>query len=115
MEKYVIVCLRHRDMFFGGNGFLFWGPKSSGYTAVLQTAGIYTEEKAMQIFSEDDVPIPISAIGMEESDFIEIDHGFKKLKQLTLFNFENQDNKKLINQQREAFRHKKDAAKMHTV
>lgn len=113
MEKYVIVCLRHKDMFFGGNGFLFWGPNSSGYTAVLQTAGLYTEEKAMQIFSEDDVPVPISMIGMKESEFIENFGGFKELKQLTLFNFGNQENKKLINQQREAFRQKKDAIRMN--
>jgi|GEM_PF-2524942 len=104
-KKFVIVCLRHRDMFFGGNAHLFWGPNEQGYTAVLETAGLYDFELAKEIADEDDVPIPISALGMTEDRFVDVkNQGFKVLEKLTLVNYENKAIKRLINQQREVFR-----------
>jgi hypothetical protein len=108
-DRYVIVCLRHRDMFFGGNAYLFWGPHRSGYTAVIESAGLYSEQEAMKIADEDDVPIPLSAIDMEENQFVDLKGaGFKVLEKMTLLNCENKEVKKLINLQREKFRQMKE-------
>lgn len=104
MEKYVVVCLRHKDMFFGGNAHLFWGPNNNGYTAVLQTAGLYTEEEAAKIAGEDDVPVSIEVLGFKEQFFTPTKGGFKELPQLVLINIENKSIKELINKSREWFR-----------
>lgn len=68
-SRFVILTTRHRDMFFGGDVHLFWGPESSGYTAVLQTAGLYDFNEAIKIASEDDIPIDISHFEMVASEF----------------------------------------------
>jgi hypothetical protein len=103
-DKFVIVTLRHRDMFFGGQAHLWWGPERSGYTAVLETAGLYDIVEAMEISDEDDVPIAIQLLDVDESFFVATSGGFKTLPKLTIVNYENQDVKRLINQQREMFR-----------
>jgi hypothetical protein len=69
MEEYLILTTRHKDMFFGGDVHLFWGPNKSGYTAILQRAGLYTKEEAYKIGDEDDIPIHISKIGLDRSVF----------------------------------------------
>lgn len=83
------MCLGHKDMFFSGNAHLFWGPASSGYTAVIQTAGLYTEEEAAKIACEDNVPISIEILGYKEEHFTTVKNGFKELSQLVLLNVEN--------------------------
>lgn len=101
MKKYVIACMRHKDMFFGGDSVLFWGPNSSGYTAVLQTAGLFSEEKAAQIAKGthgDDVPIELSQLGVTEDFFFDTE--IKNLSKLTLVNGRNESIRKLINKQR---------------
>lgn len=106
MDKYVIVSLCHKDLIFGGNAHLFWGQNSSGYTAVIQTAGVYTEDEALSIFSEDNVPIPIWMFGMKEESFISTKSGFKEIEELRLWNVQNVEINKQINLQREEFRKK---------
>ncbi|MDN4090883.1 hypothetical protein [Paenibacillus polymyxa] len=103
MKKYVIACMRHRDMYFGGDSVLFWGPDSSGYTAVLQTAGLYSEEKASEIAKGthgDEVPIELSQLGVTEDFFCSAETEIKDLSKLTLVNGRNESIRKLINQQR---------------
>ncbi|MNV87084.1 hypothetical protein D3C71_1811770 [compost metagenome] len=88
-------------MYFGGDSVLFWGPNSSGYTAVLQTAGLYDEEKAASITRGthgDEVPIEISQLGVTEDFFC--DSEIKDLSVLTLVNGRNESVRKLINLQR---------------
>ncbi|MFH5187130.1 hypothetical protein ACHHV8_36550 [Paenibacillus sp. TAB 01] len=104
MKKYVIVSLRHKDMFFGGNAHLFWGSDRQGYTAVLQTAGLYTEEEAAKIANEDDVPINIDTLGFKEEFFTPTKSGFKELPQLVLINIENKGIDELIKASRAWFR-----------
>lgn len=101
MSKYVIACLRHNDLYFGGDVFLFWGTDHNGYTAVLQTAGLYSLEEAMQIFGEDDVPIDIDELELDEALF-----GAEKISDLRFLILmgKSKDNKKLINESREKFR-----------
>lgn len=53
-------------MFFGGDVHLFWGPDRSGYTAILQRAGLYTKEEAYKIGDHDDIPVHISKIGFDK-------------------------------------------------
>ena len=43
IKEYLILTTRHRDMTFGASVHLFWGINSSGYTAILQRAGLYTK------------------------------------------------------------------------
>lgn len=70
MEKeYVILTLRHKDIYFGGDVHLFWGPDRNGYTAILQRVGLYTEQEAYEIGDEDDIPIHVSKIGFDKSIF----------------------------------------------
>jgi hypothetical protein len=67
--EYLILTTRHKDMLFGGDVYLFWGPNKSGYTAILQRAGLYTKEEAYKIGNEEDIPINISKIGLDRSVF----------------------------------------------
>lgn len=63
-KEYLILTTRHRDQLFGGDVHMFWGQNSSGYTAILQRAGLYTKEKAYQIGDNGDIPIHYSVFGL---------------------------------------------------
>ncbi|ANY67288.1 hypothetical protein BBD42_13000 [Paenibacillus sp. BIHB 4019] len=99
LPRYVIVCMRHRDMLFGGNAHLFWSLDSNGYTAALETAGLYTEEKAREIAAGthgQEIPINIAELGLEQEFFRTAESGLKELSTLTIFNVHNPRNKEII-------------------
>nr|APB62326.1 hypothetical protein pBS72_0570 [Bacillus subtilis] len=63
VKEYLILTTRHKDLNFGGGVHLFWGINSSGYTAILQCAGLYTKEEAFKIArysGNEDIPIHFS-------------------------------------------------------
>ncbi|MGQ8921480.1 hypothetical protein ACUUYQ_06375 [Bacillus halotolerans] len=72
MKEYLILTTRHRDMTFGGSVHLFWGINSSGYTAILQRAGLYTKEEAFKIGKHSegqDIPVHFSQFGFGRAFF----------------------------------------------
>lgn len=105
-EQFVIVCNRHNDMVFGGNAILFWGPDSNGYTACLETAGLYGKEEALTIAKGthgDDIPIPTSLLSLNNSDFKTTETGLKELAKITILNKHNEANKALLNECRKLY------------
>lgn len=68
-KEYLILTTRHRDQLFGGDVHLFWGSNHSGYTAVLQRAGLYTREEAYKIGDDDDIPIHYTEFKMHKDFF----------------------------------------------
>ncbi|OXM83994.1 hypothetical protein [Paenibacillus rigui] len=106
MRKFVIACTRHNDLYFGGNAVLFWGPNSSGYTACLESAGLYSEEEAVEKGKGthgQDIPIPIEMLGMGESFFVSVETGLKEVSRITLFNKHNEANKAILNECRKLY------------
>lgn len=67
-KGYVILTTSHKDLLFGGNVHLFWGENSCGYTAILQRAGVYTEEEALDIYrhGKTEIPIQIEKFNMQD-------------------------------------------------
>lgn len=102
-KEYLILTTRHRDQLFGGDVHLFWGKDSSGYTAILQRAGLYTKEKAYQIGDEDDIPIHYSEFGFEK-EFLETDESFIQMP--TLYS-KSERSKNIIADWQYELRHKK--------
>lgn len=80
-KEYLILTTRHKDRLFGGDVHVFWGSNSSGYTAILQRAGLYTKEKAYQIGDEDDIPVHFSVFGFNK-DFFESKEDFIQMPTL---------------------------------
>lgn len=66
-EKLLIACLRHRNM-LGNDFLLFWGPNRGGYVTNVHNAGLYDREEAEKICDTDDVAIPLSFLGLSQSD-----------------------------------------------
>lgn len=105
-QLFVIACNRHNDMVFGGNAILFWGPNSSGYTACLESAGLYTREEALEKGKGthgEDIPVPIELLSLSESQFKTVETGLKKLAKITILNKHHEENKKLLNECRKLY------------
>lgn len=83
-------------MLFGGGVHLFWCPDSSGYSAILQRAGLYTKKEAYEIAGEEDIPIHISHFGHDQ-DFFETGESFIQMPVLYSI---SEDSKKLITEWR---------------
>ncbi|WP_434813770.1 hypothetical protein ACRV5I_16130 [Bacillus halotolerans] len=72
MKEYLILTTRYKDLHFGGSVHLFWGINSSGYSAILQRAGLYTKEEAFQICKHSegqDIPVHFSKFGFDRAFF----------------------------------------------
>ncbi|MCR1994398.1 hypothetical protein NSA31_21920 [Bacillus subtilis] len=72
MKEYLILTTRYKDLHFGGSVHLFWGINSSGYTAILQRAGLYTKEEAFKIGKHSegqDIPVHFSKFGFDRAFF----------------------------------------------
>jgi hypothetical protein len=80
-KEYLILTTRHRYQLFGGDVHLFWGANSSGYSAIIQRAGLYTKEQAYKIGDEDDIPIHYSVFGFHK-EFFETKEGFIQMPTL---------------------------------
>lgn len=59
MEQYVIVATDKKDLYFGGDVYLFWAKDHKGYTAQLDKAGMYNVEEVALIVrnSKSDIPV----------------------------------------------------------
>ena len=102
-KEYLILTTRHKDQLFGGDVHLFWGANSSGYTAILQRAGLYTKEKAYEIGDKDDIPIHYSHFGLDKN-FFETKDNFIQMP--TLYSISD-ESKNIIADWQYELRHKK--------
>lgn len=68
-QLYLILTTRHKDQLFGGDVHLFWGRNSSGYSAILQRAGLYTKEQIKTKCDRGDIPIPYTYFGYDKEFF----------------------------------------------
>lgn len=66
-KKYLVLCNRHNSI-FGDNWALFWGCRESkgGYNSDLRIAHRFDESELSQFDDNQDIPIPIDAIGILE-------------------------------------------------
>lgn len=103
-KEYLILTIRHKDQLFGGDVHLFWGKNSSGYSAILQRAGLYTKEKAYEIGDLDDIPIHYTVFGLEK-EFFETDESFIQMPML--YSISN-DSKNIIADWQYEYRHRND-------
>jgi hypothetical protein len=102
-KEYLILTTRHKDILFGGDVHLFWGQNSSGYTAILQRAGLYSKEKAYQIGDEDDIPVHYSVFA-KDKDFFETKDTFIQMPTLYAI---SKESKNIIADWQYELRHKK--------
>lgn len=62
MKKYYLLSIKHSKY----DQYSWWGPNDSGYTANIQTAGIYTEEQInsrKNYYSNKGVmPVPVEVV-----------------------------------------------------
>lgn len=67
-KKYLLLCNRHNST-FGDNWCLWWGDRESksGYTSDIRIAHRFDEEDmVMYMGSNDDIPVPIDILGIQE-------------------------------------------------
>ena len=68
-KTYIVLTTRHDSISIHGSNYgLFWGYKDSksGYTSDPRFAHRYTEEEAKDFSTEEDIPLDISKLGLEE-------------------------------------------------
>ena len=91
-KKYLIVCLRYKNM-LGADFLLFWGKDRSGYVTNVYDAGVYSQKDVDEICDDDDIPMPF--------DYLGIDPNSKPNTHLDLWHvvIRNQTTNKFIKQQ----------------
>lgn len=66
-KKYLVLCNRHNSI-YGDHFALFWGNRESegGYTSDLRVAHRFDESEINDFNDNQDIPIPIDALGISE-------------------------------------------------